>query len=199
MPAGGKIQNLLFSFEDETNQWVQLSFNFSGVTANNYNRIQMWFDGDTEGGSEAGDVYYFDDIEKSSVPPPAVVVFTPETGSSDVLQYSQLSITSNFAFVNNDGSDIENPVSVLELKENNSSGSSVPFYATISENNNTFTIVPVEVLSTGGTYWFGVQDGAVKFDENQQSVSGINSTFTVTQTQCLIWRFMKILMVTPNV
>ena len=30
------------------------------------------------------------------------------------------------------------------------------------------------------TYWFGVQDGAVKFDENQQSVSGINSTFTVT-------------------
>jgi hypothetical protein len=166
--------------EDETNQWVQLSFNFSGVTANNYNRIQMWFDGNTEGGSEAGDVYYFDDIEKSSVPPPAVVVFTPETGSSDVLQYSQLTITSNFAFVNNDGSNIQNPVSVLELKENNNSGASVPFYATISENNNTFTIVPVEVLSTGGTYWFGVQDGAVVFDENQQSVSGINSTFTVT-------------------
>ena len=65
------------------------------------------------------DNHFFDDIEKSSVPPPAVVVFTPETGSSDVPQYSQLSITSNFAFVNIDGSDIDNPVSVLELKENN--------------------------------------------------------------------------------
>tara|TARA_B100001564_G_scaffold341393_1_gene335980 strand:- start:50917 stop:53388 length:2472 start_codon:yes stop_codon:yes gene_type:complete len=168
---------------DETNQWVQLSFNFSNVTANNYNRIQMWFDGDLEGGSEVGDVYYFDDIEKSNVPPPAVVVFTPENGSTNVLQYSQLSIISNFAFVNMDGSDIENPVDVLELKENDSSGSPVPFYATISENNNMFTIVPVDVLSTGGTYWFGVQDGSVKFDENQQSVSGINSTFTVTNTQ----------------
>jgi len=165
---------------DEIDQWIQLSFNFSGVTANNYNRIQMWFDGNLEGGSEAGDVYYFDDIEKSNVPPPAVVVFTPESNSNNVLQYSQLSITSNFAFVNIDGSDIDNPVSVLELKENNSSGTSIPFYATISENNNTFTIVPVEVLSTGDTYWFGVQDGAVKFDENQQSVNGINSTFTVT-------------------
>ena len=142
---------------DETNQWVQLSFNFSNVTANNYNRIQMWFDGDLEGGSEVGDVYYFDDIEKSNVPPPAVVVFTPENGSTNVLQYSQLSIISNFAFVNMDGSDIENPVDVLELKENDSSGSPVPFYATISENNNMFTIVPVDVLSTGGTYWFGVQ------------------------------------------
>ena len=165
---------------DEIEQWIQLSFNFSGVTANNYNRIQMWFDGSSEGGSEAGDVYYFDDIEKSNVPPPAVVVFTPDSGSSDVLQYSQLSITSNFAFVNIDGSDIDSPVSVLELKENNSSGASVPFYATISENSNTFTIVPVEVLATGATYWFGVQDGSVKFDENQLSVSGINSTFTVT-------------------
>ena len=165
---------------DEIEQWIQLSFNFSGVTANNYNRIQMWFDGSSEGGSESGDVYYFDDIEKSNVPPPAVVVFTPDSGSSNVLQYSQLSITSNFAFVNIDGSDIDSPVSVLELKENNSSGASVPFYATISENSNTFTIVPVEVLATGATYWFGVQDGSVKFDENQLSVSGINSTFTVT-------------------
>ena len=146
-------------------------FNFQELLLTIIIEFKCGFDGDTEGGSEAGDVYYFDDIEKSSVPPPAVVVFTPEAGSSDVLQYSQLSITSNFAFVNIDGSDIDNPVSVLELKENNSSGASVPFYATISENNNTFTIVPVEVLSTGGTYWFGVQDGAVKFDENQQSVA----------------------------
>ena len=165
---------------EEINQWVQLSFNFSNVTATNYNRIQMWFDGDTSGGSEVGDVYYFDDIEKSSVPPPAVITFSPEDGATDILQYSQLSIESNFQFVNTDGSDIENPTSVLELRENNSTGAEVSFYATLSTNNNKFTIVPAELLSSGATYWYGVKDGMIKYDENQSSVSGVNATFSVT-------------------
>ena len=166
--------------ESEINQWIQLTFNFSNVTASNYNRVQLWFDGDTSGGSMAGDVYYFDDIEKSNVPPAAEVNFNPANGATDVLQYAQLSINSNFQFVNLDGSDISNPSSKLELRENDSNGAAVPFAALISEDNNTFTIVANELLTTGASYWYGVKEGMVKYDETQATVTGISATFTVS-------------------
>ncbi len=166
--------------ESEINQWIQLTFNFSNVTASNYNRIQLWFDGDTSGGSVAGDVYYFDDIEKSNVPPSAEVNFNPANSATDVLQYAQLSINSNFQFVNLDGSDISNPSSKLELRENDSNGAIVPFAALISEDNNTFTIVANELLTTGASYWYGVKDGVVKYDETQETISGLSATFTAS-------------------
>lgn len=166
--------------ESEINQWIQLTFNFSNVTASNYNRVQLWFDGDTSGGSEAGDVYYFDDIVKSNVPPAAEVTYNPADGATDVLQYAQLSINSNFQFVNLDGSDIDDASSKLELRENDSSGTPVPFAALISEDNNTFTIVPNELLTAGASYWYGVKDGVVKYDETQETISGLNATFTAS-------------------
>ena len=168
--------------ESEINQWIQLTFNFSNVTASNYNRVQLWFDGDTSGGSVAGDVYYFDDIEKSNVPPAAEVNFNPANGATDVLQYAQLSINSNFQFVNLDGSDISNPSSKLELRENDSNGAAVPFAAIISEDNNTFTIVSNELLTTGASYWYGIKEGMVKYDETQAVVTGISAIFTVSDT-----------------
>jgi hypothetical protein len=166
--------------ESEINQWIQLTFNFSNVTASNYNRVQLWFDGDTSGGSVAGDVYYFDDIVKSNVPPAAEVTYNPADGATDVLQYAQLSINSNFQFVNLDGSDIDDASSKLELRENDSSGTPVPFAALISEDNNTFTIVPNELLTAGASYWYGVKDGVVKYDETQETISGLNATFTAS-------------------
>jgi hypothetical protein len=166
--------------ESEINQWIQLTFNFSNVTASNYNRVQLWFDGDTSGGSVAGDVYYFDDIVKSNMPPLAEVTYNPADGATDVLQYAQLSINSNFQFVNLDGSDIDDASSKLELRENDSSGTPVPFAALISEDNNTFTIVPNELLTAGASYWYGVKDGVVKYDETQETISGLNATFTAS-------------------
>jgi hypothetical protein len=166
--------------ESEINQWIQLTFNFSNVTASNYNRVQLWFDGDTSGGSVAGDVYYFDDILKSNVPPPAELTLNPSSGDTNVLPYAQLSINSNFQFVNLDGSDISNPVDKLELRENDSNGAAVPFAALISEDNNTFTIVANELLTAGASYWYGIKEGVVKYDETQSTVSGVNALFTVS-------------------
>jgi hypothetical protein len=128
----------------------------------------------------AGDVYYFDDIEKSNVPPLAEVNFNPANGATDVLQYAQLSINSNFQFVNLDGSDISNPSSKLEFRENDSNGAVVPFAALISEDNNTFTIVANELLTAGASYWYGVKDGVVKYDETQETISGLSATFTAS-------------------
>lgn len=51
----------------ETSQWIQLEFNFSNVTATNYNRVVLYFDGGNSIPSGAGHKYYFDDIEKSAV------------------------------------------------------------------------------------------------------------------------------------
>ena len=180
-PSYGQNNEIYYAVtESEINQWIQLTFNFSNVTASNYNRVQLWFDGDTSGGSEAGDVYYFDDIVKSNVPPAAEVTYNPADGATDVLQYAQLSINSNFQFVNLDGSDIDDASSKLELRENDSSGTPVPFAALISEDNNTFTIVPNELLTAGASYWYGVKDGVVKYDETQQTISGLNATFTAS-------------------
>lgn len=180
-PSHGQNNEIYYAVtESEINQWIQLTFNFSNVTASNYNRVQLWFDGDTSGGSEAGDVYYFDDIVKSNVPPAAEVTYNPADGATDVLQYAQLSINSNFQFVNLDGSDIDDASSKLELRENDSSGTPVPFAALISEDNNTFTIVPNELLTAGASYWYGVKDGVVKYDETQETISGLNATFTAS-------------------
>jgi hypothetical protein len=52
--------------QEETNKWIQLEFNFSDVTATNYNRVVLYFDGGNSIPSGAGHKYYFDDIEKSS-------------------------------------------------------------------------------------------------------------------------------------
>ena len=164
----------------ETNQWVQLIYNFNSVTASNYDRVQIYFDRWQSGGSLAGDLYYFDDYELSNVAPAAEVTFNPADGAADVLQYAQLSINSNFQFVNLDGSDISNPSSKLELRENDSSGTPVPFAALISEDNNTFTIVANEVLTTGASYWYGIKEGMVKYDETQATVTGISAIFTVS-------------------
>jgi hypothetical protein len=82
--------------------------------------------------------------------------------------------------VNLDGSDIDDASSKLELRENDSSGTPVPFAALISEDNNTFTIVPNELLTAGASYWYGVKDGVVKYDETQETISGLNATFTAS-------------------
>lgn len=165
---------------DQTNQWIELVFNFSNTSATNYNRVQLWFDGDISGGSTAGDVYYFDDISKSNIPPPASNIFSPADGATDVVQYAQLSIHSNFQFLNLDDSLITDPTSVLELRENDANGALVPFSGAISSNNTTFTIVPDATLTSGNTYWYAVKNNSVKYDETQLTANNLNASFTVT-------------------
>ena len=50
----------------ETSKWIDITFDFGAVTATNYNRVVLYFDGSQAGGSAGGDKYYFDAIEKSS-------------------------------------------------------------------------------------------------------------------------------------
>ena len=132
----------------ETNQWVQLVFNFGSVTATNYDRAQIYFDRGLTGGSVAGDVYYFDDYEKSNVAPQAELTMSPEEGASGVSLASGMSITSNLAFQNLDGSTITNISSVVELRENNASGTVIPSIISISDSNAQIDIMPSSLLDS---------------------------------------------------
>ena len=56
---------------------MQLIYNFGSVTATNYDRAQIYFDRNQTGGTVAGDLYYFDDYEKSNVAPQAEITLSP--------------------------------------------------------------------------------------------------------------------------
>ena len=170
---------------EETNKWVELVFNFGGTTIADgkdpHNRIQIYFDRDKSGGSVEGDVYYFDDIHKSDVQPPAEFTLSPATGASDIETYSRLSIGSNLAFRNADDSDITLPADNVELRTQDENGTLVPVKVGFSSDKLTFTIVPDELLTPNTTYWYGVKDGTtITADGN--AVTGQSGTFTTAAT-----------------
>ena len=170
---------------EETNKWVELVYNFGGTTIESgkdpHNRIQIYFDRDKSGGSSEGDVYYFDDIHKSDVQPPAEFTLNPATGATDIETYSRLSLASNLAFKNADDSDITSPAENVELRTQDENGTLVPVKVGFSSDKLTFTIVPDELLTPNTTYWYGVKDGTtITADGN--AVTGQSVTFTTAAT-----------------
>lgn len=165
---------------DQINQWVELVFDFSGTTATNYNRLQLWFDGDIAGGSVAGDVYYFDDVSKSNIAPPVETTFVPENAATEVGLTNEISITSNFKMLNADGSEITDPTSLVELKLGDASGDAVPFQAAIDSNGKKITLLPDTMLSSNTTYYFAIKEGVAQYEVGGTAVTGISSSFTTT-------------------
>ena len=163
----------------EINQWVQLIYNFGSVTATNYDRAQIYFDRNQTGGTVAGDLYYFDDYEKSNVAPQAEITLSPNEGSTDVSLASGMTITSNLAFENLDGTTITDINSMVELRETDASGAIISSTITISENKTQISIVPSSLLSPNTTYWYGILENMIQF-ENGESVTDATSSFTTT-------------------
>ena len=169
---------------DQLNQWVQLVYNFGSVTANNYDRAQIYFDRWQEGGSVAGDVYYFDDYEKSNVAPVAELTYIPEDGASEVSLAAALAISSNLAFENLDGTNITDVSPYVSLRENDANGPLVPADITLSQTNTTIHITPSSLLDPNTTYWYGVSDNSIQF-ENGVSVTAA-ATFTTVESSNLV-------------
>ena len=163
----------------ETNQWVQLIYNFGSVTATNYDRAQIYFDRNQAGGTEAGDIYYFDDYEKSNVAPQAELTLTPEDGSNDISLASGMSVVSNLAFENLDGTTITDISSMVELRENNANGAVVQSIISISEDKTQINVVPSSLLDPNTTYWYGILENTIQF-ENGETVTGASASFTTT-------------------
>lgn len=166
----------------ETDKWVELIYNFGAVTASNYDRVQIYFDRDSSGGSVAGDVYYFDDYLKSNVPPAVETALTPSNSATEVSQTVVPKISSNFQFVNLDGSTITDVLPFVELRENDASGSLVTVTATINDAKNTISIAPSDLLKANTQYWFGIKDDVIKYKENNTNVTSTSAIFTTKST-----------------
>lgn len=166
----------------EINTWVELIFNYGAVTATNYDRAQIYFDKDGNGGSSIGDTYYFDDYLKSNIAPAVQNTMSPEDNATDVSQTTKPVISSNFQFRNIDNSTIADASTVVELRENNATGTLVAMTASLSTNNSAITIRPDVLLSPNTTYWYGIKENTVEYAENEELVSGVSATFTTTST-----------------
>jgi hypothetical protein len=166
----------------EINTWVEVVFNYGAITATNYDRVQIYFDKDKAGGSVLGDVYYFDEYLKSNIAPAVENIFNPINGATDVAQFINPTISSNFQFRNLDDSTITDISSAVELRETDASGTLVSMNAFLSENKSIITIRPSTLLDVNTTYWYGIKDNTIEYKESDSPVNGVSSAFTTTST-----------------
>jgi hypothetical protein len=166
----------------EINTWVEIVFNYGAITATNYDRVQIYFDKDKAGGSVVGDVYYFDEYLKSNIPPAVENTFNPLNGATDVAQFINPTISSNFQFRNIDDSTITDISSAVELRETDASGTLISMNAFLSENKSIITIRPSTLLDVNTTYWYGIKDNTIEYKESDSPVNGVSSAFTTTST-----------------
>jgi hypothetical protein len=166
----------------EINTWVEIVFNYGAITATNYDRVQIYFDKDKAGGSVLGDVYYFDEYLKSNIAPAVENTFNPLNEATDVAQFTNPTISSNFQFRNLDDSTITDISSAVELREMDASGTLVSMNAFLSENKSIITIRPSTLLEVNTTYWYGIKDNTIEYKESDSPVNGVSSVFTTTST-----------------
>ncbi|MDP6922342.1 MAG: Ig-like domain-containing protein, partial [Lutibacter sp.] len=167
----------------ETNQWVELVFNYSAVTATNYNRAQIYFDKDMSAGATSGDVFYFDDYEKSNIPPQTSVSYSPADGATDVNLFGNMTIAANLALRMLDDTEITDVASIAWLKKGSATGTDVPFSGSISSDKTTITIDPDQLLDVSSTYHYGLNDQAVEVASNETPLTGIAASFTTRSTE----------------
>jgi hypothetical protein len=168
---------------DQTQKWVELTFNFTGVTTPNLSKIVLYFDGVKEH-SLAGTEYFFDDIISTAVPPAGEMTTGPEDGATDVSLISHCTLNSNIGLqlIDNSPIDNDNVKALVSLKEGDENGTDVPFTAYINDAKDKITIDPDAMLKPNTTYWFGLADNLVEYVYHENAISGVSGTFTTTAT-----------------
>lgn len=180
-PNWGENSELKYAVsQEETSQWIELAFNFGAVTATNYNRVVLYFDGGNSIPSGAGHKYYFDDISKSNIPPPASITFTPENSETDVQVFANMNITSNFAMRMIDDSDISDLSTIAWLKKTSETGDDVAFSAYINADKTVITIASDQLLDPSTTYFYGLNDDLIEISVTEAAVTGISASFTTS-------------------
>lgn len=166
----------------DINQWVNLIFSYEGITATNYDRVQIYFDKDQSGGSVAGDVFYFDDYQKGVIAPAATTTFDPANGDTDVQTFASMDITSNFAMRMIDDSEITDLSTIVWLKKTTETGTDVAFTGSISDGMKTITIIPADLLEYGTTYFYGINADVVEYSSDETAVEATSASFTTRAT-----------------
>ncbi|TLX71047.1 T9SS type A sorting domain-containing protein [Labilibacter sediminis] len=158
------------------NGWQTLYFEFTGLEEADYSHLLIF----PAGGDGAELTYYIDDVKGPNIPTPEVKVdYSPLDGATNGWAFSKMSITSNYLMKNLDGSVVTDLSGKVELRKDNASGTPVAFTAAMSADNKVITITPDADLEEGSTYWYGVVDNTLKFEDNDENLVGIAASFTV--------------------
>ena len=115
-------------------------------------------------------------IEVAASPP--VLTFNPLDSATDVAVDGVITITSDEAIRNTDGSEITNANvdSLITLKEDNDSGSNIAFDAVINAGKTVITITPDSDLPNSQAVY--VEIASVENSNGDETTGGENATFT---------------------
>lgn len=107
-----------------------------------------------------------------------IASFLPANMSSNISTSVHPTITFNesIRLINDDAVDNNNVGSLLELRLNNATGTSIPFDATI--NDKVITIVPTQTLANGQIYYVALLSNTVEDLSNNTIATTQSSTFT---------------------
>lgn len=110
---------------------------------------------------------------------PPVVTLVPANGAVNVATTIQptISFNENIRLLDNSSIDNTNVASLIELRLNNATGTSVPFQATIS--GNVITIVPNAQLNTAQVYYLALLPNLIE-DESNNAITETNSVTFIT-------------------
>ena len=109
----------------------------------------------------------------------AIATIAPTNGSTDIVASSNITIGFNTAMRNLNDSEItnNNVNSLITLRNTNSSGTAIPFTASINSAKNVITINPIGDFSSGQNVYVAI--GTTVEDAFNNAVSAISSVFTI--------------------
>lgn len=165
--------------EDMVGVWTEVTFDFSGVT-DPFNKLTLFFDFGT---TTPGDIWYFDDVTMTDVPPAGSLTITPEDASTDVPVYTKIVFDATLPLRKTDDSEITDGdlSSILVFKKTDQNGDDVSYSATISDNKKTIRIVPGNLLEANTNYFVTLNASLIEYNSSA-SVDSMSVTFTTTST-----------------
>ena len=109
----------------------------------------------------------------------AIATIVPTNSSTDIVASSNITIGFNTAMRNLNDSEITNSNvnSLITLRNTNSSGTAIPFTASINSAKNVITINPIGDFSSGQNVYVAI--GTTVEDAFNNAISAVSSVFTI--------------------
>ena len=119
----------------------------------------------------------------------AIATIVPTNSSTDIVASSNITIGFNTAMRNLNDSEITNSNvnSLITLRNTNSSGTAIPFTASINSAKNVITINPIGDFSSGQNVYVAI--GTTVEDAFNNAVSAVSSVFTIIDNAAPIFTF----------
>ena len=174
-PDWGGHNTIATTTVTQTNQWVEVTLNFS-TNDILLNKFGIFFSGEN---NAIGNTYYIDDVTAPNLYNENQLRYLPSDGKANVSKNTELKIYSNIGLVKIDNTELtnDNLVSSIVFKENNATGTSVTFTATINNDKNEIVVISNDGLTNDTTYYLSINHTMVAYNDGSTLVPS-SSTFT---------------------